>query len=126
VGWRAWLSIPKVIHEVVRLPNYHSAVVEIEKLRDYSLNPNHPVGKHKARVFKAALGITLEDAEWLRQRALETAMSEDVSPGMASVFGDKYVIDSVVEYRQMSAIVRFAWIVEFGTDFPRLTSCYVK
>ena len=112
--------------EVVRLPNSHKAVVEIEKLRNYSLNPNHPVGKHKARVFRAALGITLKDADWLRERALEIALSDDARTGAASVFGDKYVIDSILEYNGMSAIVRFSWIVEFGTDFPRLTSCYVK
>lgn len=110
----------------MRLPNSNKALVEIEKLRDYSLNPNHPVGKHKARVFKAALGITLKDAEWLRERALERALSDDAKASAASVFGDKYVIDSLLEYQEMSAIVRFCWIVEFGTDFPRLTSCYVK
>lgn len=110
----------------MRLPNCHQAVVEIEKLCDYSLNPNHPVGKHKARVFRAALGITLRDADWLRERALEIALSDDATPGAASVFGDKYVIDSVLRYKELSAIVRFSWMVEFGTDFPRLTSCYVK
>jgi len=110
----------------VRLPNCHKALVEIEKLRDYSLNPNHPVGKHKARVFKAALEITLEDAEWLRERALEIALSDNARRSAASVFGDKYVIDSVLGHEGMSAIVRFTWIIEFGRDFPRLTSCYVK
>lgn len=108
------------------LPNSHKALVEIEKLRNYSLNPNHPVGKHKARVFRAALGITLKDAEWLRERALEIVLSDEARPGAASVFGDKYVIDSVLEYKGLSAVVRFSWIIEFGTDFPRLTSCYVK
>jgi hypothetical protein len=110
----------------VRLPNSNRAHVEIEKLRDYSLNPNHPVGQHKARVFRAALGITLEDAEWLRELALDIAGHDDAKRDTASVFGDKYVIDSVVEYEGKSAVVRFCWIVEFGTEFPRLTSCYVK
>jgi hypothetical protein len=110
----------------VRLPNSHKALVQIEKLRNYSLNPNHPVGKHKARVFRAALGITLKDAEWLCEQTLEIALSDDAILGAASVFGDKYVIDSVLEYKGMLATVRFAWIIEFGTDFPRLTSCYVK
>jgi hypothetical protein len=115
-----------LIGKVVRLPNSHKAVVEIQKLRNYSLNPNHPVGKHKARVFRAALGITLKDTEWLRERALEIALRDDARLGAASVFGDKYVIDSLLEYKGMSAIVRFSWIVEFGKEFPRLTSCYVK
>jgi len=110
----------------MRLPNSHKAVVEIEKLRDYSLNSNHPVGKHKARVLRAALGITIEDAAWLRERALEAATSSDAEGQSSSVFGDKYVIDSVLEYEGRSATVRFTWIVEFGSDFPRLTSCYVK
>jgi len=110
----------------VRLPNSHKAVVEIQKLSNYSLNPNHPVGKHKARVFKAALGITLEDAGWLREQALEVALSDDVRRGADSIFGAKYVIDSMLEYKGMSAMVRFSWIIETGTDFPRLTSCYVK
>jgi hypothetical protein len=110
----------------MQLPNSHKAVVEIGKLRDYSLNPNHPVGKHKARVFRAALGITLTEAEWLRERALEAALSDDAKRQSPSVFGDKYVIDSVLEFRGLSATVRFCWIIEFGTDFPRLTSCYVK
>jgi len=110
----------------MRLPNSHKAVVEIQKLRDYSLNPSHPVGQHKARVFRAALGITLNDAGWLRERALEIALNDDAQRSAASVFGDKYVIDSVVEREGRSAIVRFSWIIEHGTDFPRLTSCYVK
>jgi hypothetical protein len=110
----------------VRLPNSDKALVEIEKLRDYSLNPNHPVGKHKARVFKAALGINIEDAEWLREKALEIASSDDAESGLVSVFGEKYVIDCLLEFKEKSAMVRFTWIVEFGTDFPRLTSCYVK
>jgi hypothetical protein len=110
----------------MRLPNSRKAIVEIEKLSDYSLNPNHPIGQHKARVFKAALGITRNDAEWLRERALEIALTEDAQRSAASVFGDKYVIDSVIEREGKSAIVRFSWIIEYGTDFPRLTSCYVK
>ena len=108
------------------LPNSHKAIVEIEKLRDYSLNPNHPVGKHKARVFRATLGITLAESEWLRERALEAAITGDAQGPSPSVFGDKYVIDSMLEFGGLSAIVRFSWIIEFGTDFPRLTSCYVK
>jgi hypothetical protein len=110
----------------MKLPNPHKAVVEIEKLRDYSLNPNHPVGGHKARVFRAALGLTLSQAAWLRERALEIAVTGDAVAGSSSIFGDKYVIDAWINYKGMTALVRFSWIIEFGTDFPRLTSCYVR
>jgi hypothetical protein len=53
----------------MKLPNPHKAVVEISKLRDYSLNVDDSVGKHKARVFRAALGLTVKQADWLRNRA---------------------------------------------------------
>lgn len=110
----------------MKLPNPHKAVVEIEKLRDYSLNLHHSVGGHKARVFKAALGLTVDEADWLRERALEVAVTGEAVPGSASVFGHKYVIDAWINHKGMTALVRFSWIIEFGTDFPRLTSCYVR
>ena len=110
----------------MKLPNPHKAVVDIAKLRDYSLNSHHPVGGHKARVFKAALGVTVQQAAWLRERALEVAVTGEATPGAASVFGDKYIIDAWINYKDKTALVRFSWIVEFGTDFPRLTSCYVR
>ena len=108
------------------LPNAEHAVVEIEKLLTYSLNPEHEVGKHKAAVFKAALGITLDDADWLRETILRQVVSAEAATGPASPFGEKYVVDMEVTRGERSAVVRTAWIVEFGTDFPRLTSCYVK
>jgi hypothetical protein len=109
----------------MKLPNFERAVVEIAKLRDYSLNPLHDVGKHKARVFQAALGLTVADADWLRERVLEAAYNREVVAGPASVFGEKYIIDLLVVREDRMATVRTSWIVERGTDFPRLTSCYV-
>jgi len=52
------------------LPNGDRAIVDIAKLTDYCLNPQHEDGKHKARVFASALGLGREDAEWnsLRDR----------------------------------------------------------
>jgi len=54
----------------VKLPNADNAVVEAAKLRDYCLNPAHPEGRHKARVFRSALGVGQEQAEWLREAIL--------------------------------------------------------
>lgn len=53
------------------LPNAERAIVDIRKLRDYCLNPAHDEGKHKARLFAAALGMTREDAEDLRNALLD-------------------------------------------------------
>jgi hypothetical protein len=110
---------------VPKLPNAERAVVAVAKLRDYSLNPTHEAGKHKARVFRSALGLTLNDAEWLRERVLEAALEGEATPGALSPFGQKYVLDFRLTHETRAAVIRTAWIIEFGTDFPRLTSCYV-
>lgn len=49
------------------IPNAENAVVDIRKLRDYCLKPEHDEGKHKARLFSSILGMTAENAEELRQ-----------------------------------------------------------
>jgi hypothetical protein len=59
----------------------------LPKLRDYCLNPYHEDGKHKARVFKSALGVGRADAEWLRERILEAAATRPAVPGANSPFG---------------------------------------
>lgn len=110
----------------MKLPDFEHAVVEVAKLRDYSLNLLHDVGKHKALVFQAALGITIDDAEWLRERLLRAAHEEEAVAAQPSIFGEKYIIDVLITRGEHNAIVRTAWIVEYGTNFPRLTSCYVR
>lgn len=109
----------------MRLPNAANAVVDIGKLRDYSLSPEHPVGKHKARVFESALGLTRNDARWLREEILKIAQTGEAHPGNPSPFGHTFVIDAPLMVRGRSALVRTARIVEFGMDWPRPVSCYV-
>lgn len=109
----------------MKLPNAERAVVSINKLRDYSLNPRHDAGKHKARVFKAALGLTADDAEWLREKILSAVQSEEVFARPASPFGVNFTVDILIERGGRKALVRTAWIIEHGADFPRMTSCYV-
>ena len=110
----------------MKLPNIEHAVIEIGKLTDYSLNAAHDVGKHKARVFQAALGITVGDAAWLREQLLRGAHHHEAVKGGRSLFGQKYVVDMAISRGDLSAIIRTSWIVGHGTNFPRLTSCYVK
>jgi hypothetical protein len=54
-----------------KLLNAERAFVPIEKLAGYALNPSHPTGKHKARVFKSALGLTEDDAPLLQKKLRE-------------------------------------------------------
>lgn len=45
-------------------------IIPEAKLTHYALDPNHPKGGDKARVFKSALGIELKDWEYLRTQVL--------------------------------------------------------
>ena len=109
----------------MRMPNPDRAVVDIEKLRDYCLNPAHPRGRHKARVFLASLGLTADGAEQLRDSLLAAAYSEDAVPAEWDDYGRRYVVDFTMSGPSGSAMLRSSWIVRRGENFPRLTSCYV-
>jgi hypothetical protein len=76
----------------VKLPNAERAVVDLEKLRNYRLNPEHRRGCHKARVFKASLGITLEHAEDLRKALLAAALNHDAMPFENDEYGRRYMV----------------------------------
>jgi hypothetical protein len=109
----------------VKLPNPERAVVEVRKLRDYGLNPQHPRGRHKARVSSSALGLTAADCDSLQRALLLAARNQDASPAERDAFGTRYVLDFWMTGPAGQATVRSAWIVRTGEDFPRLTSCYV-
>jgi hypothetical protein len=108
----------------MNLPNGHRAIVDIEKLRDYCLDPNHPRGRNKARVF-AAHGVHSRDAEELRQALLWAAVNAEASVGMVNLYGQRYIIDFPWTRGERVVNVRSSWIVLVGQDDPRLTSCYV-
>ncbi|MBD2654838.1 MULTISPECIES: DUF6883 domain-containing protein [Synechocystis] len=106
------------------LPNAQKAVVDIRKLRDYCLNLEHEDGKHKARLFLSNFGITDDDAEELRQILLAVVQSNEVKLGRKDAFGQRYTLDFDIEWQNRSGTLRSAWIIEHGSEVPRLTTCY--
>lgn len=110
----------------MKLPNAERAVVEIEKLRDYALNPEHAEGKDKARVFRSALGFTQADAERLRHMVLAAALTKDATPGKLLSHGQLYALDFDTRGPRGAVTIRTGWIIAKGTDYPRLVTCYVK
>ena len=106
------------------IPNAERAVVDIRKLRDYCLNPMHPEGKHKARLFAAALGMTARDAENLRSVLLQVVKTQDAVVGRQDAYGQRYLIDFLLEWQGKQAMIRSGWIIEWGLTTLRLTTCY--
>jgi hypothetical protein len=113
----------------MKLPNAENAVIDIGKLRNYCLNPNHPEGKHKARVFKAKLGIGIDDAERLRQVILEAILKAEATEQQRTEYGRRFIVDFEVSWPEgklvlNTALVRTAWIIRNDEDIPRLTTCF--
>ena len=109
----------------MRIPNAENAFIDDRKLIDYCLSESHPIGKHKARIFKSALNYAMADFEELKNAILkEVARNTAVLAG-SNDYGTLYVVDVVLTNPPKRAKVRTSWIVRIQEDFPRLTSCYV-
>jgi len=109
----------------MKLPNVDAAYIDLPKLQNYSLNPNHSRGKHKARLFVAILGLTSNDTEVLRALILDAIQRYDAVPGEVDNYGQRYIVDFPVTRNRNTADVRTVWIVRPDETFPRLVSCYV-
>jgi hypothetical protein len=84
----------------------------------------HDEGKHKARLFATALGMTAEDAEDLCELLLQAVMTSDAQTGRRDAYGQRYTVDFLLAWRDRQAMVRSGWIIEHHSDTPRLTTCY--
>ena len=108
------------------LPNPEQAVVDVIKIRDYCLNPEHRRGQHKARVFATVLGLKPEDAELLRQELLSAARTHQATPTEQDDYGQRYQLEfTMTSPNGQQATIRSGWIVRRDENFARLTTCYV-
>lgn len=96
----------------MRLPNADRAQVGA-KLEDYTLNPLHTEGRHKARVFGSVLGITASNAHVLRQALLDAAAASNQAEARGdNGFGDVHVL-------------RFPLSTATARTSPGLATCYM-
>src|SRR5580704_490386 len=103
----------------IRLPNGGEAVLDIRKIEDYCLNPDHPVGRHKARVFREALGVGRAEAAGLADEFLKATRTGAASPAGVDEWGSRWSVDFAISRQNRRAMVRTVWIVRVGEDFPR-------
>ncbi len=113
--------------EEVFLPGAAAAEIPEEKLRDYVLNPEHTLGRHKARVFAAALGIGRSDWPYLRDQIQERVAESPVSAIRPKPpHGIEYEIRMPIEgLNGETHSVITGWLApEEGS--PRLLTAYVE
>jgi len=109
----------------MKLPNGESAIVEIEKLRDYCLSRSHPRGLHKARLFLSLLGLTDVHAEELRTELIEAALKGNAMIGASDQYGTRYIIDFELTHGAKTSEIRSCWIIRSGEFAPRFVTCYI-
>ncbi|MBE9078457.1 hypothetical protein IQ241_14320 [Romeria aff. gracilis LEGE 07310] len=109
----------------MKLPNGEAAVIPMEKLTGYCLNPNHPSGKHKARVFASALGITAENAGDLQELIAEAAIEGEVIQQDRTEFGQLYKVDWTIP-GQVPIVLRTLWELTTAQSNPRLVSAFIR
>jgi hypothetical protein len=107
------------------LPGAREAVIPTEKLVGYALDPEHPRGRHKARVFAAALGIRQSDWRYLHDQILEAVADAEVRGTRITAHGVLYdvlvLVDGLNGATQRVATI---WLVA-GDRPPRLVSAWV-
>jgi hypothetical protein len=110
---------------MARLPNGNKLILELGKLKDYCLSATHPRGRHKARVFRDALGLTADDAAWLRDRLREAAKDADASELDRDAMGQRWRVDVTIARQNRRAMVRTLWIVRTGETVARFVTRWV-
>jgi uncharacterized protein DUF6883 len=109
------------------LPNYQNAVIPENKLLRYSLDPMHPSGKHKAIVFKSALGFDQSNWEILKQSILDELPYHEAKATKEDGHGKRYkVILPINGPNGNTRDVVVTWIIKAETDYPSLDSTWVR
>lgn len=111
---------------VARLPNAERAYVQAAKLRDYSLNPDHPRGAAKARLFRAVLGFERDDWSALAAELVAGVATAPIVGSRSRPDGTVYAVLVAVRGRNgQVADVTTAWQLD-ADGAPRLVSAYLR
>ncbi len=108
-----------------KLPKGEQALIPMEKLVDYCLNPTHTRRKEKARVFASVLGITRDNAHDLVLLIRQAAIAGEVTKEESTVFGRYYRVDWAIPTRR-EVVLRTIWEIAMGEEIPRLVSTFIR
>ena len=107
----------------MRLPNGDRAEVAPEKLRDYLLSPQHPVGRFTAQFFRG-LGYDQENWARLAEELRALARAGDARE-IESPFARKFsIVATLVGPSGRSASLISIWVLEGENSNPRFVTAY--
>jgi hypothetical protein len=115
------------VNDELFLPGAEAAEIPEDKLRGYALHPEHPTGRHKARVFLSMLGIGAADWPYLRDQILERLTESPVTAVRPNApYGLEYEVRIMIEgLNGETHPVITGWLVAEERP-PRLLTAYVE
>ncbi|HFC6052846.1 TPA: DUF6883 domain-containing protein [Neisseria meningitidis] len=105
------------------IPNADSVIIDTRKFTDYALNPNHDVGRHKARVFESALGYNQSNATELILKIRQGLKDNPARLGKKDQYGQRYTVDIPITGPNGKTA---GWILVPGSEIPKMTTVLVK
>ena len=108
------------------LKNAALAIIDPRKFTAYCLNHMSEDGRHKARVFKTALGYDLSNHHELIDAIRKGILKASAEYVREQPGGTMWRVDLEIVGPAGAAIVRTGWFYDRGSDVPRLTTAFVR
>ena len=106
------------------LPDADAAIIDPAKLQDYLLSAGHPVGRFKARFFRA-LGFSAERWPELEAALRTQHLTQPVESTEVGPFGESSVIRATLTGPGgESSVVASVWFRAKGTTAPHFVTAY--
>lgn len=104
-----------------------SVYVPRRKLTHYALDFTSIVGRHKAIVFRSALGYTLENYQLLEAEIYRVSLDANASVIKVDQRGQHVRTDvEIAGVADQRALVRLGWLIPSSSREARLTTLLVK
>lgn len=101
-------------------------VIDIRKLTAYALDPDNPVGRHKALIFERRLGFTKANYVQLQQQIERLALGAGAQLQRTDQYGQHYRVDlAVTGMAGQQEIIRTGWLVAPGRQEAHLITAFV-
>jgi hypothetical protein len=103
-------------------PRFDKVEIDKRKISEYVMNAEHPQGQHKFRVINSATGLAAKDADRIETQIRDGVQNGTPIAGKNDEYGQRWSVDVPVSGPAGTMTVRTAWIVEPGSDQPRLAT----
>jgi hypothetical protein len=103
-------------------PSFERVEIDERKISQYAMNPQHEDGRHKARVIASATGLTQGDSGQIAAQIRAGAQDARPIAGKRDEQGQRWHTDIPLTGPNGTLMVRTAWIMDPGSDRPRMTT----